>query len=53
MATNYIAQEVAKILEEKKDQYPDNLALASAWVLAHFKGINIKIYDAKNASSQR
>lgn len=51
MSNPYVAKEVAKIIEEKKDNYPDNIALASAWVLAHFKGINIKIYDATECSS--
>lgn len=51
MSNPYIAKEVAKIIEEKKGNYPDNVALASAWVMAHFKGVNIKIYDAKKSSS--
>lgn len=51
MANPFIAKEVAKIIEEKKENYPENIALASAWILAHFKGFNIKIYDAKSTSS--
>ena len=51
MSNAYVATEVAKIINEKKDSYPENIALASAWVIAHFKGVNIKIIDAKTTSS--
>jgi ribosome-associated protein len=49
MSTPYIESEVKKVLESAK--YPQNMALASAWVIAHFKGINIKIFDAANTGS--
>ena len=32
-------------------EYPKNMALASAWAIAHFKGINIKIFDVSASSS--
>lgn len=51
MSDLYIAKEVAKIVQEKKSNYPDNIALASAWIMAHFKGVNIKIYEAKASNS--
>lgn len=51
MSNPYIAKEITKIIEEKKANYPDNIALSSAWILAHFKGVNIKIFNAKETSS--
>ena len=49
MSNDHIAKELKKIMTTQK--YPENAALATAWVIAHFKGINIKIYDAKETSS--
>lgn len=51
MSNPYIAKEFQKIINEKSDKYPENMAFASAWVLAHFKGLNIKIYDVRATSS--
>lgn len=47
----FIKNEVAKIVAEYKAEYPKNVALASAWILANFKGINLKIFDVKETSS--
>lgn len=49
MSNPYIQKEIAKIIES--NEYPQNIALASAWIIANFKGINIKIYDAQKDSS--
>ena len=49
MSNTYIQKEVKKVLDSK--EAPENMALASAWVIAHFKGINIKIYNTKEQSS--
>lgn len=49
MSNPFIQKEISKIIEENK--YPENMALASTWIIAHFKGINIKVYDAKETSS--
>ncbi len=39
----YIENEVAKIFAENED-YTLKSAKAAAWILAHFKGVNLKIY---------
>ena len=50
MSNPYIQKEVSKIVKDKTDSSKD-LALASAWVLAHFKAINIKAYNVAETSS--
>ena len=42
MSNPYIQKEVSKIVKDKTESSQD-LALASAWVLAHFRAININI----------
>jgi ribosome-associated protein len=49
MSNPFIEKEISKIMSEKKS--PENMALASAWIVAHFKGVNIKILDVKETSS--
>lgn len=49
MSNPYVQKEVKKVLSES--EVPLSWAMASAWILAHFKGVNIKIYDTKNSSS--
>lgn len=49
MAKEYIEQEVKKIIDSH--EFPKNIALASAWIIAHYKGINIKIHDMSELSS--
>jgi ribosome-associated protein len=49
MSNPFIQSEVDKVLKSQK--YPQNSALAAAWIIAHFKGINIKIIDSKETSS--
>jgi ribosome-associated protein len=51
MLNPFIEKEVSKIIEENKAEFPKNIALACAWVIANFKGINIKIYDVSGSSS--
>ena len=51
MSEKYIAKEVAKIVGNKQLAFPLNMALASAWILANFKGINLKIIDMQKTSS--
>lgn len=51
MAQNaYVQNEVQKILEDKNYEFPLNQAMASAWILAHFKGINLKVFESKGSS---
>lgn len=51
MANPYVEKEVKKIITEENAEYPKNFALAAAWIVANFKGINIKIFDVKDSSS--
>lgn len=49
MSNPFVEKEIKKVLETA--EYPKNMALASAWAIAHFKGINIKIFDVAESSS--
>jgi len=49
MSNTYADREIKKVLETA--EYPKNMALASAWIIANFKGINIKIFDVSKFSS--
>jgi ribosome-associated protein len=51
MLNPFIEKEITKIIEENKADFPKNIALACAWVIANFKGINIKIFDVQGSSS--
>ena len=51
MTEGYITREVDKIALNKELEYPKNFALTSAWILADFKGINLKIIDMQQTSS--
>lgn len=51
MANPFVEKEVNKIINEQNLEYPKNMALASAWIIANFKGENIKIYDVQHSSS--
>lgn len=49
MSNPFVLKEVEKIIAS--ETAPQNTALAVAWIIAHFKGINIKILDSKETSS--
>lgn len=49
MSREYIEKEITKIISS--EEFPKNMALASAWIIAHFKGVNIKIFDVSQTSS--
>ncbi|HXH31139.1 MAG TPA: ribosome silencing factor [Bacteriovoracaceae bacterium] len=52
MAINeYIQTEVNKVITNKSFEFPLNHAMASAWILANFKGDNLKIFDMKKTSA--
>ncbi len=48
---NFVDVEIAKIFKNKKYKYPLNVAMASVWILANFKGSNLKILDISKQSS--
>ncbi|MCM2350600.1 MAG: ribosome silencing factor [Bacteriovoracaceae bacterium] len=52
MAINeYIQAEVSKVISNPSFEFPLNHAMASAWILANFKGDNLKIFDMRKSSS--
>lgn len=52
MAQNkFIKSEVEKIVKDKSLTYPKNIAMAATWILANFKGVNLKIFDVSQTSS--
>jgi ribosome-associated protein len=52
MAINeYIQSEVNKVITNTSYEFPLNHAMASAWILANFKGDGLKIFDMRNTSS--
>ena len=51
MSTERITREIDKIVHDKKLPSPKNFALATAWILADLKGVNLKILDMRKTSS--
>ena len=52
MAINeYIQGEVNKVITNSAFEFPLNHAMASAWILANFKGDNLKIFDMRKTSA--
>ncbi|WPU64999.1 ribosome silencing factor [Peredibacter starrii] len=52
MAINeYVQNEVNKVITNAEYAFPLNHAMASAWILANFKGDNLKIFDMRKTSA--
>ena len=52
MAINeYVQNEVNKIISNKSFEFPLNHAMASAWIMANFKGENLKVFDLRKSSA--
>ncbi len=51
MSREYITKEFNSIMNDKALEAPLNLAMASAWVMGNFKGINLKILDLREVST--
>ncbi len=51
MANEYIQNEVNKVITNTSFEFPLNHAMATAWILANFKGDNLKIFDLKKSSA--
>ncbi|MCT4642121.1 MAG: ribosome silencing factor [Bacteriovoracaceae bacterium] len=51
MSNPYVKKEVAKIISNESLEYPLNTAMASCWIIANFKGVNIKLLDSSQTSS--
>lgn len=52
MAINeYVQTEVKKVIDNPAFEFPLNHAMAAAWIMANFKGDNLKIFDMRKSSS--
>ena len=52
MAINeYVQSEVKKVISTPGFEFPLNHAMASAWIVANYKGDNLKIFDLRKSSS--
>lgn len=50
-SSEYIQAEVNKVVTNTAFEFPLNHAMASAWIIANFKGDNLKIFDMRRSSS--
>lgn len=52
MAINeYVQGEVKKVITNPEFAFPLNHAMATAWILANFKGDNLKVFDMRKSTS--
>ena len=51
MSKEYVNKNVDEIVKNEDLQFPLNMAMASAWILGNFKGINLKVLDMKKSTS--
>ena len=51
MSQEFITAEVDKIVNDESFKYPQNMAMAAAWLLGNLKGINLKVFDVSHTSS--
>jgi ribosome-associated protein len=51
MSKEFIESNLSEIINNKKWDFPINAALASAWLIANKKGINIKVLDVRGKTS--
>lgn len=51
MSNEYIDKEVDKVVNQAGFEHPQNLAMATAWILGNFKGLNLKVLEVKRKSS--
>lgn len=50
-ANEFVQTEVKKIIANTNFDFPLNHAMASAWIMANFKGDNLKVFDMKKSTS--
>lgn len=51
MANEYVQNEVRKVISNAAFEFPLNHAMATAWILANYKGDNLKIFDMRKSSA--
>ena len=50
MNRDYVNKEVSEIIADKNFEAPLNIAMAAAWIMGNFKGLNLKILDLRKIS---
>lgn len=50
MSREYVTKEVTAIYNDKNLEAPLNIAMAAAWIMGNFKGINLKVLDLRDKS---
>lgn len=50
MNRDYVNKEVTTIIADKSFENPLNIAMAAAWIMGNFKGLNLKILDLRKVS---
>lgn len=48
---SYTSTQIDKIMKNAEYEFPQNMAMASAWILGNLKGVNLKVYDVRGKSS--
>jgi ribosome-associated protein len=51
MSREFIEKEIDQVLNEEGFQHPKNIAMMAAWLCAHFKAVNLKMYDVHEATT--
>ena len=51
MSREYVTKEVEAIYKDINFAEPLNMAMAAAWIMGNFKGLNLKVLDLRNQSS--
>ena len=51
MSRDFVTKEVETIMKDSGYEYPQNVAMASAWIAGNLKGVNLKIYDVEKSTS--
>ncbi len=46
----FLDKEIEKIISDKKFESPFNMAMAAAFIMGHFKGVNLKILDLRKVA---
>ena len=48
MGREFVTEKIKKIVNNKQFKFPQNMAMAAAWILGNLKGVDLKIFDLKS-----
>lgn len=51
MSREFIEKEIDQVLNEEGFEHPQNIAMMASWLCAHFKAINMKIFDVQKSTT--